>query len=127
MICAQGERKISIDRDKFLMPFLFRQQLDHLRRPGMHASHRLMGHAAGCRAFGRPGISKPLYREGRAAEFLVHDGICYIQKLFLLDFIIEVVIQLSGIDQRGRAGLSFYLHGFPTDRVAHPAAGKGDR
>ena len=26
----------------------------------------------------RFGISKPLHREGGAAEFLVHDGICYI-------------------------------------------------
>ena len=79
VILSQGQREIGIDRDEFLVPFLFRQQLDHLRRPGMHASHRLMRHAAGGRPLGGPGICKPLYRKSRAAEFRGHDCVCYVQ------------------------------------------------
>ena len=42
------------------------------------------------------------------------------------DLKIKIIIQLSGINQWGRAGLSFYLHRFLGDRVPHPAAGEGD-
>ena len=88
VIRSQGQCEIGINRDKLLMPFFFRQQLDHLRGSRMNAAHRLMRCAAGCRPFSRPGISKPLHCEGRAAEFLVHNCICYVQFNHLYDIMV---------------------------------------
>ena len=49
-----------------------------------------------------PGLADPSFRSGHSAL-----------KLFPGDLPVKIVIQLSGIDQRGRAGLSFYLHRLP--------------
>ena len=49
------------------------------------------------------------------------------RRLFPGDLPVKTIVQLSGIDQRRRAGLSFYLHGFLRDRVSRPAAFQGDR
>ena len=68
VIRSQRQREVGIHGDKLLMPLLLRQQLNHLRRPGMDTAQRLVHHAAGGGSLRCAGIRQPLHREGGAAQ-----------------------------------------------------------